>query len=285
MKKSFLIPILCFAWLIPVAQNDVPAADSTAISNAALDYGDGFYSGDAARMEKAISPDLNKAIAIQLPQTGKTILSYSTYTGLIELTRAKSGLLEEDKRKTVVTLLGINGDIACAKLTSSRFNDYLQLVKIDNAWKIINVLWTFGTDAPNRPKTDFNPENEKTALTLAAMDYIEGVYIGNVERVEKAIHPEICRVTPVTMAQTGKTYINKDKGSYLIEITRAKLINLEKEKLNISVKILDIMDGLATMEINSAVGWSYVHLAKIDGQWKVINVLSRKNPSQPKPGK
>jgi hypothetical protein len=37
------------------------ATDSAAIRQTALDYIEGYYSGDAVRMERAIHPDLNKA--------------------------------------------------------------------------------------------------------------------------------------------------------------------------------------------------------------------------------
>jgi len=251
-------------------------ADSAAIIETALNYGDGFYSGDAARMEKAISPDLNKVCPMVMPQTGKTFLIYSTGSALIQMSRAKTGFIEEANRKTAVKVLTINDNVACARLTSSQFNDYLEMVKADGQWKIVNVLWTFGEDSQNRqPQTDFKGDAEKPFVEQAVRDLIQGLYSGDVVMVEKVLHPEFSRATPVVMPQTGKNIILRDGASGIIEAARAKLGTLDKEKWNIKVNVLDCMDGLAMAEMVIPTGWNYCQLAKIDGQWKIVNILRK----------
>ncbi|MEI6886575.1 MAG: nuclear transport factor 2 family protein, partial [Bacteroidota bacterium] len=206
MKKTILIiGAICMLPILFYAQNTTDLkADSAAIITTALNYGDGFYSGDAVRMEKAIHPDLNKVCPMTLPQTGKTFFIYSTYSNLIELSRAKAGLTEEPNRKISVKVLKINDNVACARLTSASFNDYLEMVKIDGQWKIVNVLWTFGPDSPNRKvPADFKGEGEKPAVEQAVRDLIEGIYTSDVPRVEKVLYPEFKRATPMVMPQTG----------------------------------------------------------------------------------
>ncbi len=283
MKKAILI---ISALLLPAlfyAQNTPDLkADSAAVIATALDYGDGFYSGDAARMEKAIHPDLNKVCPMVMPQTGKTFLIYSSYSSLIELSRAKLGLTEEANRKISVRVLKINENLACARLTSASFNDYLEMVKIDGQWKIVNVLWTFGPDSPNRNvPAGFKGEEDKPLVEQAVRDFIEGLYTSDVPRVEKVLHPEYKRATPIIMQQTGKTMINRDAASGILEAARAKAGELDRGKWNISINVLDLMDGLAFAELTVPTGTSYCQLAKIDGQWKIINIL-RKTAKQTK---
>jgi choloylglycine hydrolase len=87
--------------------------DSLAIVQAAMDYAEGWYNGDPARMERAIHPDFNKARPVQsVAKTGIT-LNYSSYSQLIEGARVKAGYLDESKRKLSVTVLEINEDIEC----------------------------------------------------------------------------------------------------------------------------------------------------------------------------
>jgi len=129
-KLVIVLAVLFAAGAFLLAQTTaIPEAEKEAIIKAALDYGDGFYAGAAERMERAIHPDLNKVYVRMLPQTGKSALGYSTYTGLIELTRAKAGFREPDKRKIQGYALYLNGDVACAKVTSALFNDFLQMIK------------------------------------------------------------------------------------------------------------------------------------------------------------
>jgi hypothetical protein len=67
---------------------------------------------------------------------------------LIEFTRAKMGLLPEEKRNIEVTVLDVMEDIAAVKVLSAMYYDYLQMAKIEGEWKIINVLWVMNPKAP-----------------------------------------------------------------------------------------------------------------------------------------
>jgi len=278
--KRFYLGFFCLTLMnLLVFSQHEPQKEEQAIIQTALDYGDGFLSGDADRMQRAIHPDLNKACPMVLPQTGKTFLIYSTYSALIELSRAKVGLLEEAKRKISVKVLKVNVDVACAKITTAQFNDYLEMIKVEGQWKIVNVLWTFGADSPNRkPPPDFKGDEEKPMVEAAVRDVIEGIYTSDVPRLEKALHPEYRRATLITMPPTGKTMIQRDAAGSMIENTRAKIGAQDKEKWNIQVNVLDCMDGLALAELITPAGWNYCQLAKIDGQWRIINILRKINP-------
>jgi hypothetical protein len=279
MKAILLITALCLPSVFLNGQS-VPdlKTDSIAITETALNYGEGWYSGDAARMEKAIHPDLNKVCPVVMPKTGKTFLIISSYSGLIEPTRAKAGLVDESERNIKVKILKINNNVACAKLTSAQFNDYLEMVKIEGQWKIVNVLWTFGEDSPNRKvMADFQGENEKAAIETGVRDFIEGIYTSDLARIEKVVHPEYRRATPIFIPSTGKTVIQRDAAGSVMEAVRAKAGAQPKDKWDIQVKVLDIMDGLAFAELSTSAGSNYAQMAKIDGQWKIINMLRKVN--------
>ena len=65
----------------------------------------------------------------------------------------KGGLLDESKRQLELAIYDINGTIASVGLMSAVFYDYLQLVKIDGRWQIVNVLWKMNPDAPKPEKS------------------------------------------------------------------------------------------------------------------------------------
>lgn len=260
----------------------IPDAEKDAIIKTALDYGDGFYSGAAERMERAIHPDLNKVFAVTLPQTGKSVLNYSTYSGLVEMTRAKVGLTDPDKRKIQGYALRLNGDVACAKITSAKYNDFLQMVKIDGQWKIVNVLWVLGPDTPNRPPVPaYDSAKDDPTILSAARDYIEGSMTGDAARVEKAVHPEVSRAVLVPLP-TGKIAINRARYSSLVESVRAKLSVVPEGSRTSEIKIIDGMDGMAFVEIATANSWHYLQMTVLDGQWKIINILTKRVASVPR---
>lgn len=255
----------------------LPAAEQAAIVATALDYGDGFYSGAPERMERAIHPDLNKVFVQALPQTGRFIVGYSTYSGLVEMTRAKVAMLPPEKRKIQGSALSMVGDIALAKVTSAMFNDFLTMVKVDGAWKILNVLWVPGPDAPNRPKLPTaDAQKDKDAINRAVADFVRGVQTSDAALLEKVLHPE------VTMSGFGalpnaKPAINRTRYSGIVEAARAKLIPVVPEAARTSeTKIIDIMDGMAFVEATLPNAFFVLQLANLDGEWKILNILNKR---------
>lgn len=261
----------------------IPEAEKEAIVKTALDYGDGFYSGAAERMERAIHPDLNKIYVSALPQTGKLVVGYSTYSGLIEMTRAKAGFVEPDRRKIQGYALHLNGDVACAKVTSAMFNDLLTMIKVDGQWKIVNVLWVPGPDTPNRaPVPAVDAVKDKDAITRAAEDFIQGAMSGDAARLEKVLHPEVSRAA-LAILPTGRPAVMRNRYSALVEPVRAKLSVVPEGARGAEIKVLDVMDGMAFLEITTANSWNYLQMSVLDGQWKILNILTKRkaNPARP----
>lgn len=117
------------------------AADSEAIRQAALDYIEGYYQGDAARMERALHPELAKRI-VRSDSTGATWLSTMGASQLIAGTRAGHGReIPPAQQKTDVTILDVYHDVASARIDAGAWIDYLHLARVEGRWVIVNVLW------------------------------------------------------------------------------------------------------------------------------------------------
>jgi hypothetical protein len=118
------------------------AADSMGIREAALNYIEGWYAGDAQRMEKALHPELAKRIVRTDPATGRSNFSSMSALTLINGTRAGGGTkTPAANRRTDVRILDIFEGAAVARVDASDWVDYLQLARWNGSWVIVNVLW------------------------------------------------------------------------------------------------------------------------------------------------
>lgn len=116
------------------------AADSAAIRATALDYIEGWYAGDAARMERALHPQLAKRIVRQ--NEGAFMLGDMTAEQLVGYTRAGGGKRTPPaEQQKDVTILDIFRNAAVVKIVARDWVDYLQIAKWEDDWKIVNVLW------------------------------------------------------------------------------------------------------------------------------------------------
>ena len=125
----------------PAAAQDAPsAADSAAIRQAALDYIEGYYTGDAERMRRALHPDLVKRIV--RVQDGTPRINGMTAQELIDGTAAGWGArVPAEARRTDVVILDAFRNIAAVRVDAHAWIDYMQITKFDGEWKIVNVLW------------------------------------------------------------------------------------------------------------------------------------------------
>lgn len=136
--------LLVFLTLFPVAPQACAqtAADSTAIRQTALDYIEGWYTGDAGRMAQAIHTALVKRIVATHPTTGEQVFRDQDSTALVAATKKGYGTkIPDKKRRKGVTILDVFEGAASVKIAAADWVDYLHLVKQDGDWQIINVLW------------------------------------------------------------------------------------------------------------------------------------------------
>jgi hypothetical protein len=120
------------------------AADSAGIRAAAMDYIEGWYAGDAARMEKALHPELAKRVVTTDTRTGRSQLESIGAMTLVLRTRAGGGSRTPKARQQKdFSILDVFNNAAVAKVVASDWVDYLELAKWNDRWVIVNVLWEY----------------------------------------------------------------------------------------------------------------------------------------------
>lgn len=123
------------------AQVKVSDEDKTAITNTALDYIEGWYTGDAERMERALHPDLAKRI-VRTNDKGQSQLGQMGALGLVQGVKRGGGKdTPKDKQQKDVTILDVYENAASVKVVASDWIDYLHVAKFNGRWVIVNVLW------------------------------------------------------------------------------------------------------------------------------------------------
>ena len=138
---SFSIASLFLLSAIAIAQSGT-ANDDDAIKKTALDYIEGWYSGDAMRMERALHPELAKRMISTDPKTGRSQFNHMGAMTLVQRTREGIGKkIPQDRQLKEVTILDRYNNAAVVKIVASDWIDYLEVAKFNGDWKIINVLW------------------------------------------------------------------------------------------------------------------------------------------------
>lgn len=117
-------------------------------------------------------------------------------------------------------------------------------------------------------------DSETAAITKTALDYIEGWFAGDAERVERALHPELAKRMISTDAKTGRSQFNHMGAMALVQHTRdggGKKTPVDRQLKEVT--ILDRFNNAAVVKIVASDWIDYLSLAKFNGDWKIINVL------------
>lgn len=105
------------------------------------------------------------------------------------------------------------------------------------------------------------------AIRQTSLDYIEGWYEGNPERMERSLHPDL--VKRIIRSNQVDTLSAEDMVDYTRQGGGKSFTGLKK---NI-ITILDVYNDIATVKAESAGYIDYLHVGKVNGKWVIINVL------------
>ena len=139
------------------------------------------------------------------------------------------------------------------------------------------VLFTFAAVPAG---LDAQTAADSAGVRAAVMDYVEGIYRVDTTRIVRSVRPE--------MAKRGY-YVPRNQTAYTSSpMTYDQLINVTKtfnaegglnaETAIKQVTILDILNQTASAKLVATWGIDYMHLAKYDGRWMIVNVLWQSTP-------
>lgn len=115
---------------------------------------------------------------------------------------------------------------------------------------------------------------DSAAIRATALDYAEGWYEGNADRMARALHPELVKRIVVRDTTTGKSMVQGMGASVLVNSTRHGYgKETPKERQQKEVTILDIFGNAASAKAVMADWVDYMQVARVDGRWVIVNVL------------
>ena len=124
-------------------------------------------------------------------------------------------------------------------------------------------------------------DEDRSAVRQACLDYVEAVYEVNPSKAERSVHLDL--VKRGFFVKKGETAYSPHAMNFteLVELTKNynKKGNLPKDAVK-EVVVFDVADQTASAKVTAVWGIDYIHLAKYDGKWKIINILWQTPPKK-----
>ena len=119
-------------------------SDNALVKEAILDYVEGVYTLDTARIYRSVHPTLVKRGSwYDTKKAAYVPLQDMSFQQLVSLTKNwnKDGKRADGKSIREIEVYDVQDKTATAKLTAVWGTDYFHLAKLDGKWYIMNVLW------------------------------------------------------------------------------------------------------------------------------------------------
>lgn len=129
------------AWVAEPVDDAIRAEDAAAITACILDYFEGWFEGDATRMDRALHAELAKhAVGQDVARSGD--LDVTTKDEMVEATGRGLGRLRDVVDRAIrIDIASVSGDIATVIVHSAVYVEYALLARTSDGWRITSTLW------------------------------------------------------------------------------------------------------------------------------------------------
>ena len=126
------------------APTPTPTSDDVAAVRATvLDYFEGWYDADTARMARALHPLLAKRSWAQDPERIPALRTTTAEMMAVFTAQGNGREDDPDKRRLDIDIVEVSGSIATAVVHSYWYVEYLHLLATPDGWLIVNALWRY----------------------------------------------------------------------------------------------------------------------------------------------
>ncbi|WP_299211600.1 nuclear transport factor 2 family protein [uncultured Aquimarina sp.] len=140
---------------------------------------------------------------------------------------------------------------------------------------IVSVFFIFTFSLQGQTKQD------SIDIKQAALDYIESQHNVKPEQFERSAHPRMVKRTFWTNKKANNEYLRETFTDAMILLAETYNQNGDKfpENPKKEVIILDVSEKTASIKLIADEWIDYMHIAKLNGKWQIVNVLWQFNDS------
>jgi hypothetical protein len=125
------------------------------------------------------------------------------------------------------------------------------------------------------------PNPDEALVREAVLDYVEACYNVQPERIEKSVDPNMVKLG-FFRGKNYKDYRPGEAMTYKELLETAAKYNksgkLPKDAPK-EIVVFEVLDKTACAKLKAQWGIDYFHLAKVDGKWKIYQVMWQSNPA------
>lgn len=125
--------------------------------------------------------------------------------------------------------------------------------------------------AAGSPPGQFGVSTDEIRIRATVMDYVEGIYERDADRMSRALHPDAQRHIQVAMENDLGSTQTREQLVALADSQRCE-VDLPRKGPK-RVLVYEMRDNVAAARLTAAWGVDLLHLAKEDGRWRIVGIV------------
>ncbi|MBA2259262.1 MAG: nuclear transport factor 2 family protein [Acidobacteria bacterium] len=123
--------------------------------------------------------------------------------------------------------------------------------------------------------------DEREAVKSAVLDYVEAIYQAQPDRIQRSVHIDLAKRG--YYRKSGEQTFTSEPMTYQQLFDLAGRWNKDGKRPIATypkdVVVYDVLNQTAAAKLTAMWGVDYMHLAKYDGKWKIVNILWQETPA------
>lgn len=128
-------------------------------------------------------------------------------------------------------------------------------------------------------KTQAQTAQDTLEIKKVALAYIEAQHTPNPKLMESALHPRMVKRSVFRNKTAQKDFISEFFAENMVILAETYNIKGDKFPKNPrkEIKLLDVSAKTASVKLLADAWIDYMHIVKVNGEWKIVNVLWQYN--------
>ncbi len=125
-------------------------------------------------------------------------------------------------------------------------------------------------------------QGDLEAITRSSVDYIESWYSADGERMRRCLHPQLAKRGLRPDPKTGEWQLGHTDAPRMVTLTQeGHGMETPSADRKYQVTVLDVFRNTASVKVVSYPFVDYLHLARFDDRWLIVNALWEPRLAEP----
>lgn len=127
------------------------------------------------------------------------------------------------------------------------------------------------------PALHAGQSTDQAAVRQAALNYVTAVYEGKTDLIHQSVAPDLVKFGYMRQ-QDGSYRTGQMSFEQLLEVAKTWNANGQRDTSVKAVEVYDVLDQTASAKVTASWGSDYLLLAKLDGTWKIRQIIWQTPP-------